>query len=112
MKSGTSPEAIAVFAAAHADVGDILIFDDGCEITLVAGKFTHGHFSDFDSQSLDEAEEHIVEAVIEFLERLFADQVVLWGTHHGGGGWYLRKLGDSAHAKGPRFVWSGPLIDE
>jgi hypothetical protein len=29
MKIGSPPEAIAVFAAAHPDVGDVQIFDDG-----------------------------------------------------------------------------------
>src|SRR5262249_44058665 len=98
MKSGKPPEAIAVFAAAHPDVGDIQIFDDGSEVTLVAGKFTHGHFSDFNSKSADEVEENVVESVIEFLERLFADQVVLWGSHRGGGGWYDRNRGQSGLA--------------
>ncbi len=51
----------------------------------IAGKFTHGHFSDFDSKSPEEAEENVVESVIEFLERLFADQVVLWSSQRGGG---------------------------
>jgi hypothetical protein len=109
MKLGASPEAIAVFAAVHPDVGDVQIFDDGSEVTLVAGNFTHGHFSDFDSKSADEAEENIVESVIEFLERLFADQVVLWGSHRGSGGWYDRERGRSEFANGPRYVWSGPL---
>jgi len=109
MKLGAPPEAIAVFAAAHPDVGDVQIFDDGSEVTLVAGNFTHGHFSDFDSETTEQAEENIVENVIEFLDRLFADQVVLWGSHRGSGGWYSRDRDSSEFAKGPRYVWSGPL---
>jgi hypothetical protein len=112
LKLGTSPEPVAVFAAAHPDVGDVEIFDDGGEVTLVAGNFTHGHFSDFDSKSVAEAEENIVKNVIDFLDRLFADQVVLWGSHHGSGGWYNRERGQSALASGPRYVWSGPLTGE
>src|SRR5262245_34891909 len=101
MKLGSPPQAIAVFAAAHPDVGDVQIFDDGSEVTLVAGNFTHGHFSDFDSKSAEEAEKNIVDDVIAFLERLFADQVVLWGSQRGGGGWYNRDRKQSEFAKGP-----------
>jgi hypothetical protein len=112
LKLGTPPAPVAVFAAAHPDVGDVQIFDDGSELTLVAGKFTHGHFSDFDSKSPEVAEENIVQSVIDFLERLFADQVVLWGSQRGGGGWYNRDRGQSEFAKGPLYVWSGPLPNE
>jgi hypothetical protein len=112
MKLGSPPQAIAVFAAAHPDVGDLQIFDDGSEVTIIAGNFTHGHFSDFDSKSVAEAEENIVDSVIEFLERLFDDQVVLWGSHRGSGGWYDRKRGESNLASGPHYVWSGPLAGE
>jgi hypothetical protein len=112
LKLGSPPGAIAVFAAAHPDVGDVQIFDDGSEVTLVAGHFTHGHFSDFDSKSPDEAEANIVDDVVAFLERLFTDQVVLWGSHRGSGGWYNRDRAQSEFAKGPRYVWSGPLTGE
>jgi len=90
----------------------VQIFDDGSEVTLVAGKFTHGHFSDFDSKSPDEAVKNIVDDVIAFLERLFADQIVLWGSQRGSGGWYNRDREQSAFAKAPLYVWSGPLADE
>jgi hypothetical protein len=80
------PAACAVFAAVHPEVGDVKIFDDGSEVTLIAGNFTHGHFSDFGADSVEEAEEMIVNNVVNFLERLFADQVVLWGSQGSGGG--------------------------
>jgi hypothetical protein len=69
VKFGVPPSPVAVFAAQHPEVGDVQIFDDGSELTLAAGHFTHGHFSDFDSQSPDEAEQKIVDDVISFLER-------------------------------------------
>jgi hypothetical protein len=87
VKFGAPPEAAVVFPAVHPDVGDIEIYDEGFELTLIAGHFTHGHFSDFDSTSEDEAEQRIVDDVIDFLKRLFADQVTLWGSHISGGGW-------------------------
>jgi hypothetical protein len=101
-----------VFAAVHPDVGDVQIFDDGSEVTLVAGNFTHGHFSDFRSNSAEEAENKVVDDVVDFLERLFTDQVVMWGSQPGGGGWHRRGKLDSDSPfppSGPLYVWSGPL---
>jgi hypothetical protein len=106
-----APAPIAVFAAQHPQVGDVEIFDDGSEATLVAGHFTHGHFSDFSSKSPAEAEQNVVDDIVDFLDRLFADQVVLWGSHRSRGGWYNRENEKSGSVKGQRYVWSGPLDD-
>jgi hypothetical protein len=113
---GAPPEPAVVFPAIHPEVGDIKIYDDGSELTLVAGNFTHGHFSDFDTKDPDEAEQNIVDDVLRFLERLFADQIVLWGSHQSRGGWYNR--GGTSKAipsleqmkEGKQlYVWSGPV---
>jgi hypothetical protein len=51
-----------------------------------------------------------VESGINFLEKLFADQVLMFGTIRGGGGWAwmdqtaLNELRDEK-----LFVWSGPF---
>jgi hypothetical protein len=49
--------------------------------------------------------------VVSFLEELFADRVVLWGSHKGGGGWYnVSEASAASWAEGEKkFVWSGPL---
>jgi hypothetical protein len=112
MEFGVAPAAIVTFFADHPDVGDVQIFDEGSELTLVAGYFTHGHFSDFSSASKEEAEANIVEDIAAFLDRLFADQVVLWGSNQTGGGWYIRELKRSEWARGPLYVWSGPLKED
>lgn len=98
----------AVFPAVHPDFGDIEIHDHGYELTVVAGNFTHGHFSNYD-QSLDvEAKERqIVDAVVEFLEDLFADRVVLHLTKGGGGWYYPEHVGDKPRYE-CEYVWSGP----
>ncbi len=105
---GTKP--CARFPATHADFGDILIHDDGEELTLEAGRFTHGHFSNWDaSLPLEQRAESIVNAVIDFLELAFADGYVFWGSHDKSGGWHLRDAEPSARFIGPAFVWSGPI---
>jgi len=90
-------------------VGDVQISDDGDEITLIAGKFTHGHFSNYDEIPVEEREKMIAEDVADFLDKLFSDQVVLWGSHEGGGGW---RVVDGASSDKPKYrneyLWSGP----
>jgi hypothetical protein len=112
---GMPPKPAIVFPAVHPEVGDIEIYDDGSEVRLDAGHFTHGHFSGYGSKSKEEAAQWIVEDVINFLERLFADQVILWGSHKSGGGWY-RRDGESnldPSKQGTQlYVWSGPLRSE
>jgi hypothetical protein len=113
MTFGLPPKPSVVIAPAHPDFGDVQIFDEGEELTLVVVRFTHDHFSGCMSQSVDEAEQYIVDDVIEFLERLFADQIVMWGTHRGGGGWRIRESSAIAQIpdrNAPLFVWSGPLV--
>ncbi len=104
-----------VFPAAHPDVGDIEIHDDGDELTVVLGKFTHTHFGNYDDD-ISEAEraEKICHAVVEFLQDVFTDQIEFYGSHKGGGGCQLRGrkpcgLLSRASLGGQTFVWSGPL---
>jgi len=52
---------------------------------------------------------------VALLTDLFSDNLVLWGSHDGSGGYY-RKRQTSSLAKlfskeGARYVWSGPVRD-
>jgi hypothetical protein len=104
-----------VFLAAHPDVGDLTIVDDGDEATVYVGSITHGHFSCYD-EKLSESEKAAVIAsdVIGFLESLFADRVLLWQLLGPmAGGWQL--VEEPVTEMGSRYdlrkwlVWSGPL---
>jgi hypothetical protein len=112
LRVGAPPDPCAVFPGVHPEVGDVIIMDDGEELTLYAGKFTHGHFSNYeDNLTKEQKAVKIVEDVADFLEDLFADRVILWGSHLGGGGWCKRdaplKLKSRSAKK--NYVWSGPL---
>jgi hypothetical protein len=109
IKIGAGSEPCVTFLAVHPEVGDVQIHDDGEEITLIAGNFTHGHFSNYDKIPVEEKEKLIAENVVAFLDKLFADQVVLWGSHKGGGGWRVI-ASDSVEKsrRGKEYVWSGP----
>ena len=97
------------FPAKHPEVGDVQINDDGDEITLIAGKFTHGHFSNYDPIPVEEKEKIIAKNVADFLGKLLSDQVVLWGSHQGVGGWQVIDRGSSDRPKHcTEYVWSGP----
>jgi hypothetical protein len=112
LQVGVPPEPCAVFTAINPDVGDIVISDDGFELTLEAGRFTHSHFYNYD-QDLSETEkaERISEDVVQFLDDLFADRIVLWGSNDSSGGWYPRDEPRSGFwsGRGELYVWSGPL---
>jgi hypothetical protein len=104
-----------VFPAIHPEVGDIEIFDDGKEVTVKLGNLTHVHFDNYDT-GLSEAEvaERLSSGVLSFLEDLFSDKIVVWGSHRGAGGYYHRdhKRPRSLFSRRrKKYVWSGPLSE-
>ena len=107
--AGESPGAVAAFPGIHPGIRGVSVFDDGHELTVVLDDLTHGHFSEYDGAVPEaERERRIVDAVVEFLEDLFADRVAVWGQSNLGG-WYRTDLGESSAPAGvPEFVWSGP----
>jgi hypothetical protein len=110
MKVGQPPDPVAVIQAIHPDVGDVEIYDDGEELTIGLGNFTHAHVG-----SGEESKDKVVEFAVDLLRDLFSDTLVLWGSHSGAGGYY-RKGQASSLAKrlskgGTSYVWSGPLSD-
>ncbi len=105
----------AVFPAIHPEVGDIEIYDDGDELTVVVGKCTHSHFGNYDQGIADvERTMRISGTVVAFLDDLFADRIEMYGSHLGGGGTRVRDGGSRGLVSRALFgsktyVWSGPL---
>ena len=103
-------EPVASFPAAHPEVGDLRIDDDGDELTISVGQLTHGHFAPGNNQRpVHEKEEELIERVLEFLDQVFHDRIEFW-TAGKSGGWHPR--GGKPLASGPntrRFLWSGPV---
>jgi hypothetical protein len=105
---------VAVFPAAHPQVGDVKIWDDGNEATMEIGKITHGHFDAYGATlSEPERDKMVTEEVVNFLTELFADRVLLWVSESSkSGGWQM--LGEKPplacmREKGTYFLWSGPI---
>ena len=79
---------------------------------------THGHFAEYEELPEAERERRIVDAVVGFLDALFADRVAVWGQANLGGGWYRLDAGETGgridlggfggQPGAPEFLWSGP----
>jgi len=115
MQSHPGAAPFAIFPAVHPDVGDIEIYDDGDELTVVVGKFTHRHFSNYD-QGVSQVERacRIGNDLAVFLSDLFADRIEMYGSHLGGGGTRLRDgrsrgLASKVVFGSKTYVWSGPV---
>jgi hypothetical protein len=112
---GSSPGPVATFPAAHPDVGDLLIHDDGDEFTVYLGRFTHVHFNCYDEAlTQEERSAQIVDSLLRFLDDIFADRMEFFGSHGGGGGCRMRDAqqrgGLSKFFLGAQtYVWSGPV---
>ncbi len=96
------------------DIGFIEIQDDTNEATVFIGNFTHSHFGCYEENfTAGQKTNYIVAEVMTFLNDMFNDQVVMWGSHTKGGGYYLK--GNKSNSKTllgkqhEEWVWSGPL---
>ena len=109
-------EAAVTFPPKHSAVGSVEVHDDGEELTVYAGNFSHLHFSNYDeSLSKEQAAECIADDVLAFLTKLFADKIVMWGSHGGRGGCYEREGKPSSifsFKRGQEYVWSGPIAKQ
>jgi hypothetical protein len=85
------PDPVAVFPAACAEVGEVVVYDDGDEATIIFWNVGHHHVQADDADlSEDERARWIAEQVVGFLRDLFADRVLLWSVEQGrgGGNWH------------------------
>ena len=116
LRVGVPPESCAIFPTVHSEVGDIEICDDGDELTVYLGTFTHRHFGNYDEKlSKGQAAEAIAQDVVAFLKEVFADRIVMWGSHRGVGGFYRRGKGHRLgliRRRRKEYVWSGPISTE
>lgn len=112
MRVSASPDPVATFPAACAEVGDVHIYDDGDEATVVIENVTHHHSNPYESEmSSRERAEWVTQEVVEFLRALFDDRVFLWARQQGkgGGGWaqpYEGVIPDDVPEDADVFVWS------
>jgi hypothetical protein len=119
MTLGSPPEPIAVFPAAHPDVGAASVWEgSGSGADIAVGDVAHDHFFNpyEEERGTPHAAEGIARNVVRFLEELFADRLLMWRSTDGRTkGW--RERGDAGHTA-PLVVddrayytciWSRPL---
>jgi hypothetical protein len=114
LRVASPPDPIATFPAACEQVGDLLILDHHQEATVVIGNITHFHVNPYDQDLSDEQRfRWITEGIVEFLDALFADEVLVWcySGGQGTGGWrYLDgTIPNGAPVGVECFVWSDRL---
>jgi len=111
LQTKNSGNTIGFFPAAHPDVGDLYIADDGDEATLFIGDLTHLHF-DFEAGEA-EPEKRVGNDVLEFLDELFADRILIWKsrTMDGDGSMPIEdaSLFSGITPDDLTYVWSGPI---
>ena len=119
LQLGTSPDLIAVFPAAHPEVGDVRISEgNGGGAAIAVGDVARDHFFNpyEEERNTSEAAEGIVRNVVRFLQELFADRLLMWRSTDGRTrGW--RERGDAGHTAPLvvddrayyTFIWSRPL---
>ena len=97
------------FPAKSPEFGDVDIYEESSEIDIgyivYVGKFTHCHF-DYYTGSKEEKAKEAAEDIIEFLENIFADHTICYGSQKGGGGCYEKGYSEENEYI-DYFVWSG-----
>lgn len=95
----------------YEEFGSIEIQDDGSELTIYVGNFTHWHASCYEEDLSDmEKEEMIAEDVAEFLHDVFNDKIIMWGSNKGSGGFIARDEQQSQKSQSKihqMWLWSG-----
>jgi hypothetical protein len=119
LRLGTSSEPIAIFPAAHPEVGDVRVSEGkrgGVDVAV--GDVARDHFFNPYEEERDtvEAADGIARNVVRFLQELFADRLLMWRSTDGRTkGW--RERGDAAHTAPLvvddrayyTYIWSRPL---
>ena len=119
LKLGAAPEPIALFPAAHPEVGAASVWEgSGFGADVSVGEVAHDHFFNPYEEERDTpaAAEGIARNVLRFLEELFADRLLMWRSTDGRTrGW--RERGDAGHTAPLvvddrayfTYIWSRPL---
>ncbi len=101
----------AIFAPKHPSVGKVVIEEDYGELIVSVGDITHGHFGSYESGLSEEQHAKVIsDDLVDFLQSLFADQVLLFKARWGGG-WTLLENEENRRLSPNRqwFKWSGPV---
>jgi hypothetical protein len=114
-----APPAIAIFPAAHPEVGAVSLSEgSGSGADVAVGEVAQDHFFNpyEEERGTPQAAEGIAKNVVRFLEELFADRLLMWRSSDGRTkGW--RERGEAGHTAPLvvddrayfTYIWSRPL---
>lgn len=94
-------------------VGELVVTDDGDELTVHIGTFTHSHWGCTDAAvPVERRPDRIAQDVIAFIRAVLSDEIEFYGRGAAGGsrragkprGWLSRRLFGTT-----TYRWSGPL---
>ena len=86
IEAGEEPAPFIRIRSENGEFGDIELYDDGDEVTIVFGRFTHSHYSNYDDIPLEQKEDQIAEDVFDVITDTLNDKLEFWGSHEGSGG--------------------------
>jgi hypothetical protein len=103
---------------ASSDVGELVVWNDGDELTVGVGKISHHHFRtrDFDGVPPAEQMQRASAAAIEWIEAIFSNRVRFRVEYVGdrvcAGSWWFADQGDGGRWLKPttravEYTWSG-----
>jgi hypothetical protein len=119
LQLGSAPEPIAVFPAAHPDVGPASVSSSGeSGVDVAVGDVARDSFFNpyEEERGTVAAAEGIANNVVRFLEELFADRLLMWRSQDGATmGW--RERGEAGHTAPlvtddrvyHTYIWTRPL---
>ena len=100
---------IARLKAPYGELGSLEIAEDDGEVTVYIGDVAHGHFYPMQKRSPTRDVE-VAEDLGDFLERLFADRVVMRKSAVASSWWYVDDASSvQLRSRGDYFLWSRPL---
>ena len=115
--TGGKGEALAIVPAKHPEVGDVLMYDDGDELTLRIGEITHRHFGNYDEhRSPEERAARIATNLVNLLRDFLLDRIEIFANGIFVGGFRVRSnrrrgLLSKLFFGRKTYLWSGPLDD-
>lgn len=111
---GQEADVIATIAPIHESWQPIILCDDGDEVTVFYGEFTHVHYGYFDDETSAEDKARAIAAdVVAALWLVFDDKIEAFSRWGGRGGGGLRARGTQGRVSKFFFgvngtLWSGP----
>ncbi len=110
---GEDARTIVTFPAAHPEVGDVTICNEGDGAVVFIGDITREHFRSHDAIFDSEGAERVARRVSELVADLLADKIILWRTMTGSSsGHYMPKSAfrkEDMEEWSRYYLWSGPI---